>query len=259
VTTFRRYVAIGDSTTEGLDDPDGAGGYRGWADRLAEIIAKAQADPLYYANLGVRSLYLSEIRATQFDAAIAMQPDLLSIFGGVNDTLSITCDFAGIRADLAAIFGEARSRDCTVVTFTMPDLSPINPFGRRLRGRMLLFNDIIREEAERYGVLVMDFLEHPIIQDPRLFSQDRLHASELGHERLAAALAWRLGIEGADMSWADPFPEAPPPLRTREQLAADVEWARRYVAPWLSKGIRRIPHGSGLMAKRPVLSPVPKQ
>jgi GDSL-like Lipase/Acylhydrolase family len=114
----------------------------------------------------------------------------------------------GIRADLAAIFGEARSRNCTVVTFTMPDLSPINPFGRRLRGRMLHFNHIIREEAERYGVLVMDFLQYPLIPDPRLFSQDRLHGSELGHERLAGALAWRLGIDGTDKSWADPFPEA---------------------------------------------------
>lgn len=256
--TFSRYVAIGDSTTEGLDDPDGAGGYRGWADRLAEIIANAQAEPLNYANLGVRSLHLSEIRATQFDAAMAMQPDLLSIFGGANDILSVACDFARIRADLAVIFSEARSRNCTVVTFTMPDLSPINPFSRRLRGRMLQFNDIIREEAERYGALVMDFLQHPIIPDPRLFSEDRLHASELGHERLAAALAWRLGIEGADKSWADPFPEAPPRLRTREQLAADVEWARRYFAPWLSRGIRRIPPGSGLTAKRPVLTPVPK-
>jgi lysophospholipase L1-like esterase len=64
VRTFRRFVAIGDSTTEGLDDPDGEGGYRGWADRLAEIIANAQAEPLDYANLGVRSLHLSEIRAT---------------------------------------------------------------------------------------------------------------------------------------------------------------------------------------------------
>ena len=202
--TFRRYVAIGDSTTEGLDDPDGEGGYRGWADRLAEIIANAQAEPLDYANLGIRSLYLSEIRATQFDAAMAMQPDLLSIFGGANDVLWVACDFARIRADLAAIFGEARSRNCTVVTFTMPDLSPINPFGRRLRGRMLRFNDIIREEAERYGVLIMDFQRYPIIQDPR------------------------------------------------------IEWARRYFAPWLGRGIRRVRQGSGLTAKRPVLTPVPK-
>ncbi len=259
VTTFRRYVAIGDSSTEGLEDPDGDSGYRGWADRLAEIIANAQAEPLDYANLGVRSLRLSEIRATQFDAAMAMRPDLLSIFGGANDLLSVTCDFAGIRADLAAIFGEARSRDCTVVTFTMPDPSSINPFGRRFRDRMLHFNDIIREEAERYGVLVMDFQHYPIIQDPRLFSEDRLHGNELGHERVAAAMAWRLGIEGADESWAEPFPEAPPRLRTREQLAADVEWARRYFAPWLGRGIRRIPPGYGLTAKRPVLTPVPKQ
>ncbi|HEY9469928.1 MAG TPA: SGNH/GDSL hydrolase family protein [Propionibacteriaceae bacterium] len=258
VRTFRRYVAIGDSSTEGLEDPDGESGYRGWADRLAEIIANAQAEPLHYANLGVRSLHLSEIRTRQFDAAMRMQPDLFSIFGGPNDLLSVTCDFAGIRADLAAIFGEARSRDCTVVTFTMPDPSSINPFGRRFRGRMLHFNDIIREESERCGVLVMDFQHYPIIQDPRLFSEDRLHGNELGHERVAAAMAWRLGIEGADESWANPFPEAPPRLRTREQLAADVEWARRYFAPWLGRGIRRTPHGSGLTAKRPVLTPVPK-
>ena len=179
--TFSRYVAIGDSTTEGLDDPDGAGGYRGWADRLAELIANAQAEPLNYANLGVRSLHLSEIRATQFDAAMAMRPDLLSIFGGANDILSVTCDFASIRTDLAAIFSEARSRNCTVVTFTMPDLSPINPFSRRLRGRMLQFNDIIREEVERYGALVMDFLQHPIIPDPRLFSEDERRWSATAH------------------------------------------------------------------------------
>jgi hypothetical protein len=188
-----------------------------------------------------------------------MQPDLFSIFGGANDMLSVTCDFAGIRADLAAIFGDARSRDCTVVTFTMPDPSSINPFGGRFRGRMLHFNDIIREEAERYGVLVMDFQHYPIIQDPRLFSSDRLHGNELGHERVAAAMAWRLGIEGADESWAEPFPEAPPRLRTREQLAADVEWARRYFAPWIGRGIRRSPQGSGFPAKRPVPTPVPKQ
>ena len=141
----------------------------------------------------------------------------------------------------------------------MPDPSSINPLGRRLRSRMFHFNDIIREEAERYGVLVMDFQHYPIIQDPRLFSEDRLHGNELGHERVAAAMAWRLGIEGIDQSWADPFPEAPPRLRTREQLAGDVEWARRYFAPWLGRGIRRVPQGSGFAAKRPVLTRVPKR
>ena len=39
---FERYVAIGDSSTEGVDDPDGCGGFRGWADRLAERIALSE-------------------------------------------------------------------------------------------------------------------------------------------------------------------------------------------------------------------------
>ncbi|MCW3813923.1 hypothetical protein ONA91_05570 [Micromonospora sp. DR5-3] len=48
---WRRYVAIGDSTTEGLDDPDGAGGYRGWADRFALALARAQGGLAYTAGL----------------------------------------------------------------------------------------------------------------------------------------------------------------------------------------------------------------
>ncbi|HYI59786.1 MAG TPA: SGNH/GDSL hydrolase family protein [Microlunatus sp.] len=259
MTSFRRFVAIGDSSTEGLEDPDGYGGYRGWADRLAEIIANAQTAQLGYANLGVRGLHLNEIRTTQLDSALEMRPDLLSIFGGANDLLSVECDFGLLTADLASIFGEARSQDCTVVTFTMPDPSSVNPFGRRLRRRMLLLNDIIRAEAERYGVLVMDFQNFPIVEDPRLFSEDRLHGNELGHERVAAAMAWRLGITGSDLSWAEPFTDALPKLRTREQLAEDLQWARRYFAPWLGRGIRGIPHDVGRTAKRPVLTPVPKK
>lgn len=49
---FERYVAIGDSTSEGLDDPDGQGGYRGWSNRLAERIAAQQGSLLYANSLG---------------------------------------------------------------------------------------------------------------------------------------------------------------------------------------------------------------
>ena len=88
VTTFRRFVAIGDSSTEGLEDPDGQGGYRGWADRLAEHIADNQDEPLEYANLAIRGLRMQEIRTRQLDDALAMNPDLLTVFGGMNDAIS---------------------------------------------------------------------------------------------------------------------------------------------------------------------------
>ena len=258
VPTFHRYVAIGDSSTEGLVDPDGFGGYRGWADRLAQLIADAQEEPLEYANLAVRSLRLNEIRNRQFDDALAMQPDLMTIFGGGNDLIGVGWDLDEMRADLAAMYGEARAHDCTVLTFTLPDPTSINPFGKHLKDRMFRFNDIVRAEAERYDVLVMDFQNYPIAEDPRLWFEDRLHGNELGHQRTAAALAWRLGIDGADESWAEPLDDEPTRLQFHQQLASDVDWIRRYLGPWLGKGIRGVPHGDGVDPKRPVPTVVPR-
>lgn len=258
MTQFHRYVAIGDSTTEGLEDPDPQGGYRGWADRLAEHIANGQDEPLEYANLAVRGLRLNEIRNTQFDDALALRPDLMTIFGGVNDVIGMARDFTALRADFAAMFGEARGLDITVLTFTMPDPSAINPLGRRLRERMFLLNDIIRAEAERYDVIVMDFQQYPMVEDPRLWFEDRLHGNPLGHERVAAALAWRLGIDGIDESWSEPLAAETGVRRPREQLADDLDWAVHYLAPWVGRGIRGVPYSRDVQAKRPIPTRVEK-
>lgn len=257
MTAFRRYVAIGDSSTEGLEDPDGNGGYRGWADRLAQHIADNQEEPLEYANLAIRGMRMREIRTGQLDDALAMRPDLLSVFGGVNDLIAGPCNFDAIRADYVIIFSEARRQGATVVTFTMPDPTAINPLGRYWRERAARLNEIIRSEAEHYGVVVMDFEPYPVTEDPRLWFEDHLHGNELGHQAIAAALAWQLGIDGFDERWADLEGE-PARLRGREKLRGDIEWARHYMAPWLGKGIRGIRQGRGIQRKRPFPEVVPK-
>jgi lysophospholipase L1-like esterase len=238
-------------------DPSG-GGYRGWADRLAEHIAGAQAEPLEYANLAIRGLRLDEIRNTQFDAALAMRPDLLSIFGGVNDVIAPRYNNESLREDLRAMFSEARGLDITVLTFTVPDLSAFNPFGRRVKEKMANLNDIIRAEADRYGVVLMDFARYAISEDPRLWFEDRLHGNTLGHERVAAALAWRLGIKGFDESWADPVEGELAEPGPATSFVSDLDWAIHYLAPWVGRGIRGIPHGLGVEPKRPVPTLVPK-
>ena len=258
VTTIRRYVAIGDSSTEGLEDPDGTGGYRGWADRLAQHIADAQDEPLEYANLAIRGLRMKEIRTSQLDDALGMRPDLLTVFGGVNDLIGGPCDFDSIRADYVIIFGQARSQGATVLTFTMPDPAAINPLGRYWRDRAAKLNTIIRTEAERHGVVVMDFERYPVATDPRLWFEDHLHGNELGHRTVAAALAWRLSVDGFDEGWAE-LPEGDSAWpKGREKLRGDFDWARNYVAPWLGKGIRGIRQGSGVQRKRPIPTVVPK-
>jgi lysophospholipase L1-like esterase len=257
---FRRYVALGDSTTEGLVDPDRNGGFRGWADRLAETIAAAQTEPLEYANLAFRGMRLCEIREYQFEQALAMNPDLMTIFGGPNDIITaVRCDWESWRGQLADMFGEARQRDITVLTFTLPDFTGINPLSATWRPRALRLNELIRTEAERYGVLMVDFERYPKVSDPRLWYDDRLHANELGHQVVAAALAWRLGlVAGTAQSWTHPLPEEPFRPGPRQRLMSDVDWAVRYLGPWLGRGLRGTRDDRRITPKRPVPTVVPK-
>jgi lysophospholipase L1-like esterase len=255
---FRRYVAIGDSSTEGLEDKYEDGSYRGWADRLAQHIADTQDEPLEYANLAVRGLRINEIRNTQFDDALALAPDLMTIFGGVNDVLVPTHDFAAIREDYEAMFSEAIAADITVLTFTVPDPSGYNPLGKRLKDRLFRLNDVIRSVADRYGALLVDFQRYPIAEDPRLWYEDRLHGNPLGHERVAGALAWRLGLPGFDESWQSEPDDELVPVGPATSFVSDLDWAVHYLAPWLTRGLRGIPHGLGIEAKRPVPTVVPR-
>ncbi len=252
MTSFRRYVAIGDSSTEGLMDLGEDGTFRGWADRLAQHVADGQDEPLDYANLAVRGLHAAEIRATQLGPALALEPDLLSVFAGVNDVISVRCDFDALRDDVEALYAAARASGATVITFTMPDPAKINPLIRRLRGRVARLDAIIRSAAERHGVLLVDFDAHPIAVDPRLWCPDRLHNSAVGHELIAAALAWRLGVDGFDERWTEPFLDDPPVSTARQAVAGDVDWVVHHLSPWLGKAVRHVPHGLGITAKRPV-------
>jgi len=252
VPTFHRYVAIGDSTTEGLEDPDPRGGYRGWADRLAMIIAAAQTEPLEYANIGIRGYTLNEIRTNQFDQAIAMQPDLMTIVGGVNDVIGLRPDFAQLQADYTAMFGGARANGITVLSLTMPDPAAINPLGGYLRERMLRLNEIVHAEADRYGVLVLALERFEIATDTRMWSDDWLHGNTLGHERVAHGFGWLLGIDGEDDRWTRPLSETAEQLARRERMGQDLHWARNHLGPWLVKGLRGIPHGRGVEPKRAV-------
>jgi lysophospholipase L1-like esterase len=251
---FDRYVALGDSTTEGLDDPRPDGGFRGWADRLAEQIAAVNPE-LRYANLAVRGRRISHVHAEQLGPALALEPDLATVVAGLNDLLRRNYDPVATAGHLEAMLGELRAAGATVVTFTLPDLSSVVPLARLVRARLTAYNDAIRAAGASSGAIVVDIGAEPVATDPRLWSPDRLHASTLGHERIAAALAHALGLEGTDGSWSAPLPTAPrrPP---HALVTAELVWAQRYFTPWLVRRLRGRSSGDGRAAKRPELMPV---
>jgi len=251
---YQRYVAIGDSSTEGLDDPDGRGGYRGWANRLAESIAEQQGS-LLYANLGVRGRTTRQIRDEQLPRALAMQPDLVTLFTGTNDVIRPRFSATVVARDVEEMQRALIAGGATVLGFTLPDLSEVLPLARPIAHRVRALNDALRAASAASGAILADFARHDVGSDPRLWSEDRLHANAAGHARIAAALAWALGLPGSDNAWTEPLPAAPP--RTwRSRMAAELRWGREHFLPWAWRHARGRSSGDGRQPKRPALAPV---
>lgn len=242
------------STAEGLDDADGQGGYRGWADRLAERIARDQGG-LLYANLALRGRRTSEVHDQQLPKALAMRPDLALVVAGTNDLLRPAFDAEVVARDLGRMQVALIRAGATVVSFTLPDLGPVMPLARPLRARVLALARALREASARSGAILVDFTAHPFASDPRLWSEDRLHANPLGHARIAEALAHALSLPRSSADWTTPLSQASP-RSNRARLRDELAWMGRYLLPWLLRHARGRSSGDGRGPKRPDLRPV---
>ncbi|MEV4083431.1 SGNH/GDSL hydrolase family protein, partial [Nonomuraea fuscirosea] len=228
-------------------------GHRGWADRLAEHLARANPG-LRYANLAVRGRVAAQIRAEQLDAALALRPDLVTVMAGMNDIIRPGFDAAAVAGVVEEMFAALTGAGAHVVSVTFPDIAKIAPMARPLRPRVLDLNDRIRAAAARHGVALVDTFAMEFVTDARMWSVDRLHASPAGHARIAAAMAHALGLAGSDDSWMLPFPTLPPAARWRV-AAGEVRWFATFAGPWMARRLRGRSSGDGRTAKRPDLTP----
>lgn len=257
-----RFVALGDSTTEGLDDPYPGGSpgeerYRGWADRLAEKLATVNPS-LEYANLAIRGRKMKQIREDQLQPAIAMQPDLVSVVGGVNDILRPKVSIEGVAAQLESMQRSLVATGAKVLALTLPDIGDSMWLARLVSDRMRLYNRRVREASARTGAIVVDLEEILGDYDPRGWSPDRLHASGIGHEMIALSAAMTLGVPGAeaDLEKLRRVTPHPPQLSGRSVFAAEVAWFWTHLRPWVTRRVRGTSSGDGVVPKRPSMSPL---
>ncbi len=245
---WHRFVAIGDSFTEGYGDPDPAapGGLRGWADRVADVLA-AGADDFAYANLAVRGRLLGRIVDEQVDPAIALEPDLVTVSAGGNDVIRPGADPDRIAARLDDAVGRLAATGATVVLFTGVDVA-FSPVFRHIRGRVAIFNELIRGVAAHHGALVADQWSLTSIQRADLWCEDRLHLNALGHHEVARMVLTTLGVEH-DLRPSEPEPL--PPRSWREARVDDLAWTRQHLAPWIGRRLRRVSSGDHVPPKRP--------
>ena len=252
------FVAIGDSFTEGLHDPDPGGGFRGWADLVAGAMA-AQRPGFRYANLAIRGKLLGQVVAEQVPRAVELAPDLVSLAAGGNDILRGT-DVDALAAVFESAVAKLQASGCRVLIFTGFD-PRMFPVIRLLRGRIAAYDMHLRGIADSSGCDLVDLWSMTALKDLRAWSPDRLHLTTEGHRQVARRVCEVLGIP-AEPDWRAPLPPArllpglPRRSRWLDARRQDARWARQYAGPWVRRRVGGTSSGDGLAPKRPDLLPV---
>ncbi|MGG5173143.1 SGNH/GDSL hydrolase family protein [Pseudarthrobacter sp. J1738] len=252
----RRYVAIGDSFTEGVGDhsPILPNGVRGWADRVAERLAKAEPG-WEYANLAVRSKRLRHIIDEQLEPALAMNPTLITLYAGGNDILDFGTDMEDLLADYESMIAKLAASGAHLVLFTGYDVK-VSPVLEPLKKRNTLYNQRVRDLAYKYKATLVDYWCFDAYYDRRMWDTDRLHMSKAGHKYLAAQVLNHLGVKHKIKlkDWD------PAPRRTlREWEVAQRRWVHDWVLPLFRRKIQGVTLGDSLAPRWPEPVKVPRK
>ncbi|GAA2588070.1 SGNH/GDSL hydrolase family protein [Actinomadura fulvescens] len=251
------FVAIGDSFTEGLNDPDPAAGpdrFRGWADRLAEQLA-GHNPGLRYANLAIRGKLLRQIVEEQVPRAIDLRPDLVTFCAGGNDMIRPGADPDALAVEFDGAVRRLRATGARVLVFTGFDPRGLRS-GGRIRGKAAIYNMHLRAIADRRDCVVVDLWPMmSVFNDPRAWYEDRLHLSPEGHRRMALRVAEALGLP-VPGDWREPWPVPETAADWLTMRREDIYWARTYLLPWIGRRATGRSSGDGRGPKRPTPSPL---
>ena len=256
---WRRYVALGDSFTEGLEDryPDHA--VRGWADRLAQALADRCGQDVSYANLAIRGRLLTPVLAEQLEPGLALQPDLVSLIAGGNDLLRPGANPDAMAAKLEDAVIRLRAAGATVLLGTSVDTRDAGLLALT-RSAVGVFNSHLHAIAGRHRAHVIDLWGMRSLRDWQMWAPDRIHLNDRGHERVTQAALVALGLEPDRPDWDEPLVPLPVPSR-RQRWESDLTWGREHLVPWLGRRFRRTSSGLHRVAKQPQyrrVSPAPR-
>ncbi|MGW1211958.1 SGNH/GDSL hydrolase family protein [Streptomyces sp. NPDC002499] len=258
-----RFVALGDSLTEGVGDPVGDG-WRGWAALLADGLAERGAGAegaagtmkstgsledltsVEFTNLAVSGAQTREVLEQQTPAALALRPDVVSVVIGVNDTLRCTFDIHAVAERLDKVYAAFTEQGAVLLTACLPDpgvtLNLPGALARPLARRQRAVNTVVHALSERYGAVHLHAAEGAWLMDRAMWSADRLHPGERGHRQLALRFHALLAEEGLATGTApSPEPEFPEPTTSASLLwlaTAGTGWVARRCTDLLPQLLR---------------------
>ncbi|MDQ0402609.1 SGNH/GDSL hydrolase family protein [Streptomyces sp. NBC_01723] len=226
-----RFVALGDSLTEGVGDPVGHG-WRGWAALLATGLAE---QPVLFTNLARSGAQTVDVAERQLPAGLALRPDLVSVVVGVNDTLRRTFDLGAVAARLDTVYGACTGRGALLLTACLPDPGAVlglpDALARPLARRQRAVNAVVHALSDRYGAVHLHACEGGWTTDRSMWSVDRLHPGERGHRQLALRFHALLAERGVATGPA-PSPDNEFAAPTR---AASLWWLATAGTGWVAR------------------------
>lgn len=259
---YRSYVALGDSLTEGLGDT----GFehdrtnKGWADRLASLLAREAAfggHSFDYANLALRGSNSLHILTAQLEIALELKADLVTIMTGANDLSWLPWRKRAIDHMLRGALNRLYEVGSHVVL-----INTVRPAHTALAKIMIPrsreMSSIIARIASEFGTPVVDIHSLREFEHLDFWSQDLVHFSANGHARVTNEVARTLSLNCRDES-------ARLGGRSRLGIVTFFSWLVRDVIPFWGRKVRGVTSGFGRLPKhsayvrmmeRPVVHPL---
>ena len=247
---YTRFLVLGDSFSEGMSDEIINGKYRGWADRVADVLAQQTPD-FKYANFAVRGKLVKQVLEEQVPLALPLidgPNTLVSFHAGANDALRPNFDRNIVRTAYVKAVTQLVQTGATLLLFTVLEKNGNGGKASAMwEERMSSFNSIVREVADKFDLMVMDAFMDPEAASPHMLAFDRLHLNPTGHYRVAQAVLERIGAP-FDARWKEPIVE-PKKKSWLFRKALTFWWFVTFALPWIWRRIRGRSSGDGRSGK----------
>jgi len=229
------------------------GQYRGWADRVADVMSEYHPD-FTYANLAIRGKLVRQVVDEQIEAAIAQvmgSQTLLSFHAGANDVIRPRYKANIVLPLYADAVRRLATSGATIMLFTVLEKTGnTGKAGEMWEQRFSEFNRNVRAVGQEVGAIIVDANEEVAFNDRRFLAFDRLHLNAMGQERVAHAILELIDLP-FDTRWRDPLP----PAKRQPQIARAALtslWFITFALPWMWRRARGKSSGDGRSCKYPI-------
>lgn len=195
IQMWKRFVAIGDSVTEGIGDEVEGIALKSWVNHFVQLCE----NDIEYANFAKRGLVTKEIQSQQLEKALTFNPDLVSLIAGANDVLKGRWNHDAYKNDMEFMIDTLSKAGADIIIANLPDFTVRLPFASEkkqvIKEQLLEANEVIHSLSREYKLHHVDFWNHHLVNDNTLWSKDLIHPNSKGYVKVAELIFSSLPVQ----------------------------------------------------------------